>query len=129
MSALPVLDAAQLRALASRADRATRCPVCSGLKCAGWEPLPGGFDATVLRQVGTLRDPAVEDPTLDEHHPGGTHLWSPQAPIAPRSHPCNRSDVWECAHCARVYLRYTEFGGYYNEPRIREVDPSLVLDA
>jgi hypothetical protein len=126
----PLLTADDLRGIASeRRAQDGRCPSCGGLSCKAWEALPGGFDARVLEKIGTLRDPAIEDPTLDEHHPDGTHAWSPQAPIAPRFHPYNRSDVWRCPTCHRAFLRYTEYGGYYNEPRIREVTPSLVVDA
>jgi hypothetical protein len=37
--------------------------------------------------------------------------------------------VWVCAQCGRPFLRYTEYGGYYEERRIREVDAALVTDA
>ena len=89
--------------------------------------MPGGFDASGLQRIGTLRDPDVYEPTVEEYHPGGTHIWSPDAPIAPAFHPANKSDVWRCATCARVFLRYTEYGGYYHEDRIREVAPALVV--
>ena len=126
----PLLDAAALAALAEAyAPPAARCAVCGGLRCPGWEALPGGFDDGGLRRVGTLRDAAVEDPTLDEFHPGGTHGWSADAPIAPRHHPYNRCDVWQCGACGRPFLRYTEYGGYYNEARIRELRAPLVVDA
>jgi hypothetical protein len=61
-----------------------------------------------------------------EHHPDGTHGWSP---IAPRWFPANRSDAWRCLTCARALLRYTEYGGYYTEERIRELDARLIVDA
>ncbi len=126
----PLLTADDLRRIAAeRRSPVERCPTCGGLSCTSWEALPGGFDARVLERVGTLRDPAVDDPTLDEHHPGGTHRWSPDAPIATRFHPYNRCDVWRCPACLRAFVRYTEYGGYYNEPRIREVTPALVVDA
>ena len=82
-----------------------------------------------MRQVGTLRDPADEDLTLQEHHPADTNAWSPDAPIAPAFFPYNRCDVWECANCRHPFLRYTEYGGYYVEERIRKVDATLVVDA
>ena len=34
-----------------------------------------------------------------------------------------------CGACARPFLRYTEYGGYYTEERIRELDARLVVDA
>ncbi len=122
---LPVLDAHDLRALA--ADRpATACPRCAALVCPGWEAIPGTFDTGALRRIGTLRQPEVDDPTLAEYHPGGTHAWSPDAPIAVDHHPYNRCDVWECAACRRPFLRYTEYGGYYQEERVRALRAQLV---
>ncbi len=122
-----VLGAGDLRRIG--AERAAgRCSACGGLQCKGWEALPGGFDAGVLQRVGTLRDPAVDEPTVEEYHPAGTRSWSAEAPIAPAFHPCNRSEVWQCSRCRRAFLRYTEYGGYYNEQRIRELDPALVVD-
>lgn len=129
MSTLPLLDAADLRRLAGEHHGSERCPACGGLRCKGWEALPGGFDASVLQRVGTLRDPAADDPTVQEYHPAGTDAWSPDAPIALAFHPFNKSDVWQCATCRRVFLRYTEYGGYYHEERIREVLSTLVVDA
>ena len=38
--------------------------------------------------------------------------------------------MWACADCGRAFLRYTEYGGYYVDARIRELsDASLVVDA
>ena len=127
-SPLPWLDAGQLKQLAQGAPRQA-CPACAALVCPGWESLPGGFDEKSLRRVATLRRPSDEDPTLQEHHPAGTHAWSADAPIAPRFFPYNRCDVWQCAACARAFLRYTEYGGYYQEQRIRALAAELVADA
>ena len=82
-----------------------------------------------LRLVGTLRQPGVEEPTLEEYHPQGTRGWSPDAPIAPAFFPYNRCDAWQCVQCGRPFLRYTEYGGYYVEERIRELRAALVVDA
>jgi hypothetical protein len=127
MSPLPLLRARDLRRLAAERHGSDRCPACGGLQCKGWEALPGGFDAAVLERVGTLRDPQVEDPTVEEYHPAGTDTWSPEAPIAPAFHPFNKSDAWRCTSCHRLFVRYTEYGGYYQEERIREVGPALVV--
>lgn len=130
MSDLPFLAAGDLRRIASeRRVLPDKCPACGGLSCKAWEAIPGGFDARVLERAGTLRDPAIDDPTLEEHHPAGTHSWSPDAPIAPRSHPYNKCEVWRCPACRRAFVRYTEYGGYYNEARIRELDPTLIVEA
>jgi hypothetical protein len=91
--------------------------------------MPGGVDRATLERVGTLRDPAIEEPTVAEYHPDGTNAWSPDAPIAPAWFPYNRCDVWRCAACARAFLRYTEYGGYYAEERVRELDARLIVDA
>jgi hypothetical protein len=126
--ALPVLDAAALRTLASR-HAGPACPACAAIRALGWEALPGSFDAAALRQVGTLRQPGIDDPTLEEYHPAGTRSWSPDAPIAPAWFPYNRCDVWECTGCGRPFLRYTEYGGYYQEQRIRELLADRIVDA
>ena len=121
------LDARELADLAGAAIDAPPCVACGPLQQPGWESMPGSFDRAALRQVGTLRDASDDEPTLDEYHPQGTHGWSPDAPIAPGFHPYNRCDVWQCPACRRAYLRYTEFGGYYEDERIRLVDPALVV--
>ncbi len=128
MSATPStrLDAASLIALAGEADQAQACAVCAPLRRPGWESMPASFDRQALAPVGTLRDVDDEDPTVVEHHPAGTHQWSPDAPIALRYFPYNRCDVWQCQHCRRAFLRYTEYGGYYHDERVRPVDAALV---
>jgi hypothetical protein len=124
---IPVLDAGGLRQLA-RTHAHAPCPQCASLKAPGWEALPGGFDRDRLRKLATLRRPEVEDPTLEEFHPQGTNAWSADAPIAPAFFPYNRCEVWQCVQCGRPFLRYTEYGGYYVEERIRELDAALVID-
>jgi hypothetical protein len=125
----PRLSTDDLRRIGAERTGPQPCPACGGLRCPGWEALPGGFDAGVLEQVGTLRDPDVYEPTVEEFHPAGTSTWSPDAPIAPAFHPYNKSEVWRCKTCHRAFLRYTEYGGYYHEQRIRELQPQLVVDA
>jgi hypothetical protein len=120
-----LLAAADLRRLAE-AHAGTACPACAPIRAPGWESIPGSLDRDQLRQVGTLRRPEVEDPTLQEYHPGGTNAWSADAPIAPGYFPYNRCDVWACVQCGRPFLRYTEYGGYYVEERIRELNAALV---
>jgi hypothetical protein len=125
---LPILDAAGLRRFAA-ARPVTGCAACAAIRAPGWEALSSTFDAKQLRKVATLRRPEVEDPTVEEFHPAGTYAWSADAPIAPAFFPYNRCDVWECVPCGRAFLRYTEYGGYYMEERIRELDARLVPDA
>lgn len=124
----PMIGADELIALARAFGADSRCPKCSALACAGWESLPGGFDRSCLRCVGTLRPSGEDEPTFAEYHPMGTHGWSPDAPIALRWFPYNRCDVWQCVGCDRPFIRYTEFGGYYSDDRIRELRADLVCE-
>lgn len=124
-SPLDFLDAQTFTALATAAPSAT-CPQCTPLRCDGWESLPATFDQAQLRCVGTLCDPHIEDPTLLEYHPASTHGWSADAPIALAYFPYNRCTVWACTSCAKVFLRYTEYGGYYVDERIRAVNTALM---
>ena len=121
-----VLHCSQLIELARQADGAAACDVCAPLQQRGWESMPGHFDRERLQRVGTLRAPGEDEPTLQEHHPAGTRYWSPDAPIAPAFHPSNRCDVWQCTACGRAFLRYTEYGGYYHDERVRLLDPALI---
>ena len=120
------MSAAELVMLASQADSSRTCSSCGALRCPGWESMPGSFDRSSLIRVGSLRDPGRAEPTLEEFHPQGTHRWSAEAPIALGHHPYNLCDVWQCGTCSRVYLRYTEYGGYYEDERVRLVDPGRV---
>lgn len=122
------LHADELIALARSADTARPCPDCGPLQHPGWESMPSSFDRGALARMGTLRDDTIDDPTLEEYHPRGTHQWSPDAPIAPAHYPYNRCDVWQCTTCRRAYLRYTEYGGYYEDERVRSMDPDLIVE-
>ena len=126
---VPLLTVADLLDLAPLHTTAPPCPVCAALVCAGWESVPGSFDRSRLREIGSLRHPGDEEPTFQEHHPDGTNGWSADAPIAPAFFPYNRCTVWQCTSCTRVFLRYTEYGGYYQEERIREFAPALLSGA
>jgi hypothetical protein len=77
-------------------------------------------------QVGSCKLDGSEN-MWDEFHPLKTTIWSNSAPIALKYYPYNRSDVLRCSHCQRVYLSYTEFGGYYVDQRIRIVNPDLIV--
>jgi hypothetical protein len=126
-----ITTAEELIALAqAQAPRsAAACPRCQSLLCPGWESLPGTFDATQLEPIGSLRDPEAYEPTLEEYHPEGTSAWSPDAPIALGWFPYNRCDVWRCRACERPFLRYTEYGGYYVDERIRELRAEHIVAA
>ena len=126
MADLPLLDPSALLALAQQADVATPCPACAPLQHPGWDSLPSTFEPERLRPTATLREAEVDEPTLEEHHPHGTHQWSDDAPIAPSFHPYNRCEVWQCRRCTRAFLRYTEYGGYYEDERVRWLNPALI---
>ena len=136
---MPPLDTAALQALATAAasrqtDRQRPCEACQVLHCPGWEALPPGFDADTLTDLGSLcAEPDAfgntPEPDLSEYHPAGTRFWSADAPIAPAFHPYNRCTVAACVACGRAFLRYTEYGGYYVEPRIRELNAALIVEA
>jgi hypothetical protein len=121
-----VLDAEALLRLAAEHVSNTGCPRCAALRCPGWEAFSATADESSLRRIGSLRPPGDQEPTLDEYHPQGTSYWSPEAPIAPAFHPYNRCELWSCVGCGRPFLRYTEYGGYYVEPRIRELRSELI---
>lgn len=116
----------QLLEIAAASMSNQDCPECSTLSCAGWVSVPGYFNLRKLRVLGTLKHESAEE-SWEEFHPDGTNLWSENAPISVQHHPYNRSDVRECMHCKRKFLHYTEYGGYYLDERIRELNSSLIV--
>ncbi|GAB5096631.1 hypothetical protein P9250_09025 [Caballeronia sp. LP006] len=127
----PLLNAAALAERAQAAEDRARGVACDCTKTAldGWQSQPLSLDEAALVQVGTLMPPNVPEPTYAEYPPGNSQYWSAEAPIAPRYFPYNRCDVWECSKCGRLYLRYTEGGGYFVDRRIRALKARLVEDA
>lgn len=124
------LLAAELKALAEQKPPSP-CR-CSLGACVAWESVPGErWPAAQLTRLGSLRpaDRFGPEPTYEEFHPDKTRYDSPDAPIAPAFFPYNRCDVFSCAACDRVLLKYTEYGGYYVDDRVRVVQPVLVSDA
>lgn len=105
------------------------CGACKPLGSAGWESFPAAFDDSALELIGVLWSPGdgSEEPTLEELRPAGVDQWSAQAPIALGYFPYNRCQVWCCRACRKPFLRYTEYGGYYVDQRIRELDPALLV--
>ena len=123
------IDADQLLQLCAMQDPSlvAGC-TCGPLQMSAWESITEErWPAGVLR-VGTLRAPGDEEPTFEEFHPNGTRYGSPDAPIAPQWFPYNRSDAYVCGRCHSVFLRYTEYGGYYVDHRVRMVDPALIVE-
>ena len=124
----PIASAEELRALLATAPQATACQCALG-PCEGWESLAEyRWEAGHMQLCGTLRDPAIDEPTLEEKHPAGTRYDDPAAPIALKFFPYNQCDIWHCQRCERHLLRYTEFGGYNVAPRIRALKPEAILD-
>ena len=120
------LSAADLRGLPDPAATPVDC-ACSRLQCAGWESISAPLGEPLLQRLGTLRDLQVAEPTFEEKHQNGSRYESPNAPIAPAFFPYNRCEVWACRNCGRGFLQYTEFGGYYVDHRLRQLDPALVV--
>ena len=124
-SPLPLLTADTLRALVGPP---AGCAHCAALRCAGWESITAPLGAPQLQPLGTLRDPAIDEPTFLERHSPGTDFWHAQEPVAVAHFPYNRCSVWCCPQCRRGFLQYTEAGGYYVDHRLRAIDPALIGD-
>ena len=129
-----ILDAQALRNLGKAVT--PRVCTCAVGACAGWESVPDDrWPAAQMTSLGSLRaaadpyGPSPAEPSFEEFHPQGTRYESPDAPIAPGFFPYNRCDAFACQTCQRVLLKYTEFGGYYIDHRVRALDPEHVLDA
>lgn len=120
------LDSNALAALA-KAHTPGPCKCALGA-CPGWESFTEDrWSKTQMTQLGSLRNMADHSPTQDEHHPAGTRYASSEAPIAVDFFPYNVSDVYACKSCGRLLLRYTEFGGYYVDHRVRQCRPELIV--
>ena len=125
----PYVDAAALVALAQRAEENGSAPCsCTKTSLDGWQSQPLSLDESQLVEVATLMREDDPEPTFAEYRPDNVQYWSPDAPIAPRYFPYNRCGVWECSVCGRLYLRYTEGGGYFVDRRIRALNAGLVED-
>jgi hypothetical protein len=124
------LDAAALIELARHAEQTDPAPcTCTKTPLDGWQSQPLSLDERQLNQVGTLVREDEAEPTFAEYLPPGTGYWSEEAPVAPRYFPYNRCGVWACSLCGRLYLRYTEGGGYFVDQRIRGLKSQLIEDA
>ncbi|WGS54168.1 hypothetical protein LFL96_24375 [Paraburkholderia sp. D15] len=127
------LNAAALLALAREAEAKQEAGAPTPCSCTktpldGWQSQPLSLDETQFDEIGTLLPEDDPEPTFSEHLPGDTNYWSADAPVAPRYFPYNRCTVWRCASCARLYLRYTEGGGYFVDRRIRALRAALIED-
>lgn len=100
---------------------------CAVGPCLAWESLAEDrWPTAQMTKLGTLRDPELYEPTFEEFHPQGTRYDSVDAPVAAKYFPYNRCDVFSCRQCSRSLMRYTEFGGYYVDHRVRELRMALL---
>jgi hypothetical protein len=114
-------------ALRDIVDRPHNPCKCSLARCAGWESVNDAqWPLQQLELVGTLRDPDLYEPGFEEHHPKGTRYESAEAPVSVKHFPYNRCEVFSCKQCSQHVLRYTEFGGYYVDPRGRRITADLI---
>jgi len=104
------------------------CTQCAPFKSAGWSSWPAGADESPLAAMGTLWLPDEPEPTLDEWRTPGLDAWSDLAPLSLQHYPANRCSVWACRACRKPFLRYTEYGGYYIDHRLRELHPDRLVD-
>lgn len=124
------LDSQSLKALCEPGliGKAQPCS-CALRPTAGWESFTEDrWPSDKMTALGTLRDPDIYEPTQQEHRPNGTRYDSPDAPVAIDFFPYNVCDAYGCASCHKVVLRYTEFGGYYVDHRVRTLNPALVVE-
>ena len=124
------LNSSQLKVLATKPVEQCSCPLKI---CKGWESVSNDrWPAKQLKLEGTLRRELADgesELSFEEFHPNGTRYDSPQAPIALNYFPYNRADVYGCQQCGCAVLKYTEYGGYYIDQRVRRVDAALIIDA
>ena len=125
----PIAQTSELQALATSAAPTASCR-CSLSQCKGWTSMAEErWPGDQMHKVATLRDPDLLEPTFEEWHPEGTRYDDPNAPVAIAYFPYNRCDLWQCRSCQGSVLRYTEFGGYYVDHRVRLLDTDLIVDA
>ena len=119
----------QLLELAKQGQSGEGCD-CLLNQYPGWDSITDmRWPAAQMVQVADLREPGVDEPTFEEFHPNGTRYESPDAPIALAYFPVNRCTVWRCVKCGVQVMRYTEFGGYYVDQRVRVLKSELVVSA
>ncbi|WP_306545002.1 hypothetical protein [Malikia spinosa] len=120
------LSPEQATQIAQQRGSQPTCSACSPYASPGWESFPGTETDDALQPLGALWLPGDDEPTLEESRLTGVDAWSPLAPISLAHHPANRCEVWACRACGKPFLRYTEYGGYYEDRRIRELDPRRI---
>ena len=119
---MPLLKTEDLTAVL-KASSSKPCSCAVGI-CVSWESLPEErWPKEQMPSIGTLRDPTIDEPTFEQHHKvvDGklTHYDSADSPISALHFPYNRCDAFQCGTCQRVLLKYTEYGGYFIDQRVR----------
>lgn len=110
-------------ALAHARGAQAHCAQCASVQAPGWVTWPAGVPESVVAPVGALWLADDDEPTYDELRPLDMDPWLPEVPISLPHYPANRCTVWACTACQKPFLRYTEYGGYYVDARVRELDP------
>jgi hypothetical protein len=123
------IDFATLKRMAEQSAAVTQACSCHDAQALAWQQMPLTLELDQFEEVGTLVENPYAEATFEEYHTAGTRLQSDDAPIAPRYYPANLSQVLSCMKCHRLYLRYTEGGGYFTEVRLRALRPQLLVDA
>jgi hypothetical protein len=124
--AAETITADEVKRLAELSATVQKPCACARRPIPGWESQSSTFPEELLTRLGRVSADSDADLTVEEYHPNRTNLWSPDAPIALDYFPANRSELWQCGNCSRCYLRYTEYGGYYIDRRIRALQPELL---
>jgi hypothetical protein len=122
----PCLSPEKIIQLAELSESVAQPCECSKRTIEGWESVSSSFPEELLECLGKVSPHEESELTVREYHPNGTNYWSPDAPIALHYFPANRSELWRCRKCNRCFLRYTEFGGYYIDKRIRALRSELL---
>ena len=126
-AALQRLTPAEVQALAEAHGTQAHCATCASVLAPGWTSWPSGVPESTVEPLGALWLAGDDEPTLEELRPVGMDSWSPDMPISLKHYPANRCEIWACVHCHKPFLRYTEYGGYYVDKRVRELDPRRLV--
>lgn len=128
-AAIQRLSHAHVQAIAQAHGAQLHCATCASVVAPGWTSWPGGMPESAVKPLGALWLAGDDEPTYEELRPNGVDAWSPEVPISLAHHPANRCEVWACINCQKPFLRYTEYGGYYVDKRVRELDPRRMVNA
>ena len=126
-AAIQRLSHPEVYAIANAHGAQAHCTTCASVLAPGWTSWPSGVPESTVEPLGALWLAGDDEPTYDEMRPMGMDSWSPDMPISLKHYPANRCEVWACVSCHKPFLRYTEYGGYYVDKRVRELDPRRLV--